>query len=1317
MKYLFGHPVSARLLRILIWTFIATALLFCTLQLLLRFVLLPQIDIYRGDIERALSQAVHHPVVIGKLSGRMQGIRPRLELDGLSIKDDAGRNALSLNNVTAIVGWSSLLKLSPHLHLLQIDAPVLDVRRDAAGRFFVAGMPIKEEQGGPDFSAWVLDQGRVVIRDARVVWTDEKRNAPPLVLDRLNLRLQRAVVGHRFGLTAQPPAALAGPIDLRGDFTGNSIERIREWEGELYAKAGNVDLAGWRAWVDYPVEVDQGRGSATVWLDFAGLQPTSLTADIAFDNVKTTLGTDLEALDMQRLAGRVTARKLDSAKNGYEITTRQLTLSAKGIAVPATDLRFTRDDGGGDILVNRLDFPTLAALAAHLPLPPDLRRQIADYAPQGSLKQFHGRWRGERWPFTQYAISGGIDRLGIASVNGQPGFSGVTGTIDGDQDNGTVVIAARDTTLTLPKVFTHAMAFAALDARMQWKRAAHHTDLQFSQVKFHNADAEGSASGSYRTSATGAGSIDLDARLTRADGKAVWHYIPLQAGADTASFLERALLQATASDVTLKLKGDLDKFPFADRSGTFRIQGRFRDGVLRYAEDWPQIDNIAGTLDFDGPAMTIAAQEARIMGVRAAPTKAVIADLEHAQSLLVEGKAAGATTDFLKFIEASPVGAEINHATRDMKASGNGELDLKLALSLHRLADSTVAGSYRFDNNGLLLEPAMPALEGVRGKLEFTAKSLRAKGVTATMLSMPLRFDMKTEDDGAIVADVVGDLNAAQLQQRLAHAGLRNLSGTARWTGRVAVRDRSTEIRISSDLVGLASSLPAPFNKTTRDALPLRVEYKPADLRLLSRKQRDGSARQVAEATLGRAASPVLRAQLIYREDADTRRSVFERGLVGIGDMEPRLPDRGVAIAVVQPRVDLDLWQKLLDDGAEDKPAASASKSLPTDDLLPSRLDLRTAELRTLGRTFHDVRFVASRRVTLQSGQQPTLQAPIWGVDVNSREVIAKLEWAGDTGNGARLSGRVARFGLPDAVGTDEKPAEVLDQVSAETIKKLPNLDLTFDHLMLKGRDYGELKLMADNKGSDWNARFNVRNDDGTLEGQGVWRLPPAVPSSQTRTEFKLHAASIERFLNRVGYPNTVRRGNADLTGKLAWAGGPQDFELAAANGELVLDARSGQFSKLEPGVGRLLGILSLQSIPRRITLDFRDIFSEGFAFDSISGKVAVNKGVLDTQGMDIRGPAAKVQMAGSVNIEAETQDLKVRVQPTFSDSAAVGALFVHPAVGAGAWVFNKLFGNPLDNAFAYDYTVTGSWADPKVEKVGAQHGSAAAAAAKEESE
>jgi uncharacterized protein YhdP len=187
----------------------------------------------------------------------------------------------------------------------------------------------------------------------------------------------------------------------------------------------------------------------------------------------------------------------------------------------------------------------------------------------------------------------------------------------------------------------------------------------------------------------------------------------------------------------------------------------------------------------------------------------------------------------------------------------------------------------------------------------------------------------------------------------------------------------------------------------------------------------------------------------------------------------------------------------------------------------------------------------------------------------------------------------------------------------------------------------------------------------------------------------------------RLGQPEGIKRGTAKLEGPLSWSGNPSELDYATLSGNFVLEANKGQFLKLDPGIGKLLGVLSLQSLPRRLSLDFRDIFSEGLAFDEIVGTVKINRGVATTENFRIQGPAVRIQMSGDVDINAETQKLRVRVYPSMSDSVSVaGALIGGPIAGIAAFVAQKLLKDPIDQITAYEYDITGTWADPQASKI-----------------
>jgi uncharacterized protein YhdP len=325
-----------------------------------------------------------------------------------------------------------------------------------------------------------------------------------------------------------------------------------------------------------------------------------------------------------------------------------------------------------------------------------------------------------------------------------------------------------------------------------------------------------------------------------------------------------------------------------------------------------------------------------------------------------------------------------------------------------------------------------------------------------------------------------------------------------------------------------------------------------------------------------------------------------------------------------------------------------------------------------------------------------------------------------------RIVARMKHFTLPEASPYALAQAAALAQNQArpqspspappsrepKRAADLPELDLVADSFIVRDKNLGRLELAAANLGRDWNIeKLVLSSPDGGLQADGVWQNFAIQP----RTSLNLHLESsdIGKLLERLGFPGSMRRGQATLEGKLAWVGNPQSIDYPSLTGNLKLDAKQGQFSKIEPGIGKLLGILSLQAIPRRITLDFRDIFSDGFAFDQITGNVDIARGVMTTSGLKIDGPSAKVEISGSANLVSETQNLRIRVLPTIGEGVSLaGALLINPIVGLATLVAQKILKDPLSQILAYEYGVTGTWDDPRVEKLhGPQPADANAAA------
>ena len=1243
---------------------------FAILILVLRYGVLPNIDSYRGNLERMLTDSLGLKVTIAAIDADWQGLNPRLALHGLQVLDAAGRPALSFENVQTVVSWTSISVLALRLDRMEINGPTLAMRREADGALYVAGIRMNTEAEQGDLSDWILKQGRIVIRDATLQWHDVQRGAPPLELKHVNLRLDNGGSRHRFGLTAQPPAAMAAQIDVRGDFRGRNFDRLEEWAGEAYAELAYADLAVWRQWIDYPLELPQGSGALRLWVEVAQKSLTSVTADVAADNVQLRLKPELPLLDLAALNGRITARL---PRDGFEVGGRRLALATRdGVRVAPTDFSLiwraadTKAKGRGELTADGLDLDALAKLAAHLPLDAGTRQRLAELVPRGKLFDVALGWSGAADAPETYTVRARFEQFGINPRAAMPGCAGISGSLEGDEKGGRITLASRGAALMLPQAFHEPrMDLEQLHAQASWSVAAGAVEVQLKSLAFENRDASGSAFGHYRTTGQDAGEIDLTARLTRGDADAVWRYLPRVVGPEVRDWLKHSIVGGRSDDTRLLLKGKLKDFPFADsKLGLFRVSGRFGGAALRFAPGWPELTKIGGELLFEGKRMLITSNQGAVYGVSVNGATAEIADLGSNDPMLaIKGRAAGPTADFLRYIAASPLADWIDHFTDGMRANGNGTLQLGLQIPLARKEKSKGQGEYVFANNQIEVEPGAPPLSAASGRVQFSESTLAMRDVTATLLGSPMSLSAETRNGGVAIS-AQGSASIAGLRQHFDLALFDHLSGSTSWRGSINIRQHKAEVQFDSNLQGVSSSLPEPLNKTAAEILPLHFER--SALQETAVMAREAAPRDLIRVTLGSIVNATL-----SRRTANGR-SAIERGMIGINETPQLAPQQGVLVTGTFKSLNLDAWRRLFRGGAE-----GSVPPLPV-----TTVNLKAAELSAFGQQLTDF------------GLHAALSDDVWRGEVESRELAGNLTWRSQ-GKG-RLQARLKQLSV---VEVKPQPATDVGPVADEEIKELPGLDVVADSFSLRGKKLGRLELQAVNRGNLWHIeKLSIRNPDGSLDADGQWRA--GVGSGATRLNFTIDAADVGQLLGRLGYGMGVKRGTAKLQGKVAWAGAPSAIDYPSLDGSLSLEAHRGQFAKLEPGVGRLLGVLSLQALPRRISLDFRDVFSEGFAFDSITGSVSARRGVMETQNLAIQGPSAKVLMTGDVSLVSETQNLKVRVQPTLSETVAIGAAVVNPLAGVAAYVAQKVLKDPIEQMFAYEYGVTGTWADPKVEKL-----------------
>jgi len=1268
---------------------------FALALLAVRFVVFPQIEAYRDTVAGVLSRELGQPVEIAALSTGWDGWNPKLVVQGLRVLDRARVNPtplLLLPKLEMIVSWTSVPLAELRLKELIIEGPRLAIRRDRSGVLRIAGLEFDPAQATDELPVtdWILRQRQIVIRDALIVWDDDLRNAPQLVLDRVQFRLENRFGRHRFGLKGTPPSDLAAPLDLRGDLELDSMKNWQNAQGTLFVRLDYADVAAWREWLPLPGEIASGTGALRIWFTVARHELVELVADVELANVKATLSPELPEIDLAHLSGRVGTRKSGAQR---EVFTRALAFTTlDGQKLDPTNFTMSWRDGPVDrmdsarIEFERLQLGPLVALSAHLPLPQRIRVDLARFAPRGTLTRGRLSWAGGIEAPTSLDASGEFTDLGVVAQDAFPGATGLSGRFTATKDGGEIRITGVHATLDLPRALQSPIVFDTLQSVVKWERHDGTTKVKLEQLDVANADVSAGASGTYRTLPKGPGELEIVAHASRGDARQIHRYLPRAIDEATRRWLGAALVSGSALDARLKIAGNLADFPFANgKGGKLMFTTKAKAVTLAHTSGWPAIDAIDADVRIDGTRLTIDAARARVESVEIGKTHVEIADFTASDPLLrIEGEAAGPVAGFLRYINESPVGARIGRITQDAEAVGAGQLALQIALPLRRPDDTRVAGDFTFSEAQLRIAGA-PLLTKLGGKLSFTGHDVSARDVSAEILGGPAKLAV-TNVGGQTRMSGSGTFGLATLRREYANPYLDRVSGSLDWSVKVDIQSPGTLGWVfESSMKGAAVDLPAPLGKVAGDEMPLRIE---------GRDEASPPGTDFILAAYGRVAQFAA-----HRMQVDGGASI-DRALLSLGRAieQPdaaRAERPGLWVRGDLPALNIDDWIAIA-------PKLGVGESLRQNPGLKlTGADFDVHQFDAMGARFTDLK--------LRMRQAPKG----WTFDVDGPEVAGTANWsAPDAGapNG-RIVARLARISVPGRGGVaswrENKESGSDVQPEAPAANPWPAIDLAADAIISKDRDLGRLEFVAQPKGADWRIeRLLLANEAGQLEANGAWRV--AGRQQQTKLDIVLDAKDPGAFLARYGYADGLKGAPARIEGQLGWTGAPHEFDFNSLNGAFRVHLGPGRFTKLEPGPGKLLGVLSLQALPRRVTLDYSDIFSDGFAFDDITGNVRIASGVMSTTDLKLVGPAAKVDISGETDLAKETQRLTVRVQPSLSSSVSAGAaLFflanplVGAVVGAGSLFAQTLLQDPVEKMFRYEYTVTGGWSDPVVAKNG----------------
>jgi uncharacterized protein (TIGR02099 family) len=1355
--------LTARVSRVLLWLLVAFWLLVGLSYGLLQIWIVPRIGDFRPRLEVAASHALGVPVRIGNINAHSGGLIPSFELTEVSVLDREGRTALRLPRVVAALSPRSLWNLG--LEQLVIDGAELDIRRTADGQFQIAGLDLSDTaRGNTAFADWAFEQTELVLRGGVLRWTDETRDAPPLVLTDVVAVLRNPGKRHLMRIDATPPTSWGESFSVRAQLRqpllSGSSSSWKTWSGQLYSEFSRADVSQLRQYISpdqFGIDVNSGQGALRVWADLAAGQITGATADVALTDVSTRLARELPPLTLASVAGRFGGQL---RVNGFSVQTEGLSFEADdGLVWPGGHVSLTHTDAEGtqsaktELKTDQLDLATVARIAKRLPLNATTHTLLDSFAPKGRVERLEASWFGELTAPLKLTARGRVTGLtlagAVASVStlaqplpGRPGVENATVDFDLTQDGGQAQVQLAQGALEFPGVFEQPrVLFKALSTEVQWKHSGAQVELQLRKLRFANADAEGQAEVRWSSSdkaATAAGKalrrhpgvLDLQGSISRADASQVHRYLPLVLPESARHYVRDAVQQGQLSEVKFKVKGDLLQLPFANlKQGDFLVTAKASN--VRYAyvpltlstktssttvKPWPMLEALQGELIFNRQSLEVRGAQGRVAGLDGLQLARGSARVPNLADPIIEVNTniKGQLAQGLQFVNTSPVSNMLGDALRQTTASGQADYTMHLQLPLYNLDKSTVQGSLALPGNDVQFTTNTPALGRLKGALAFTENSFRVSNAQARMLGGDIRFDggmragatttssgrsMATEPvEAPILFRGLGTISAEGLQQArelgIVAALANHASGSAAYSATLGFRRGNAELSVSSSLQGMALNLPAPLSKVAGEPLPLQF-----DQTLLRESLAPGKSLQdQLNLTLGKLAS------VRYVRDLSGAEPRVQSGSIGVGleagESAAQLANQ-VAANVNLLRVDVDAWRNVMSAAtspkstAAKKPAATSAGA----DYLPTVLALRANELTFEGYQLNKVVLGASR------------MGSNWRANMDADELSGYAEFgqpnAAPGGTGDRLYARLSRLRL--GASTAREVETLLEGQPAA----IPALDIVVEEMELKGKKLGRVEVEAVNRGAQLSARdngvrewrlnkLNVISPDATLSANGNWTaVPPSLQSRRVLMNFKLDINNSGDLLKRLGMDGLVRRGKGKLEGQVGWLGSPLSLDYPSLNGQFNVAIEGGQFLKAEPGIAKLLGVLSLQSLPRRLTLDFRDVFSEGFAFDFVRGDVSIEQGQARTNNLQMKGVSAAVLMDGSANIARETQDLRVVVIPEINaGTASLIATAINPAIGLGSFLAQMFFRRPLTEAATQEFHIDGPWGDPRITRV-----------------
>ena len=1287
-----------------------------------------------------IERQTHMKLEYSRLDTRLRWYGPEVVLRDLRVLDE-DRSQTMFATREGTVGldlWNFLRTGQFVAGRISILEPRVTVVRLADGRIRLLGLR-ERPADKPPFDFDRLPAGRVVVDDAIVVFRDLKTGHAPVELTNLDVQLRR---DHDF-VVMEGNATLPQALGTQAEFSvrlKGSLDAREHLDARVEVDADMLRLAGLKDFLPPQVALPtSGAGPVRAVLALRQGQLSNLRFGFALRDVVL----QLPARSVPTIeAVRVTSPRLEraaGARMSYATVTKEIVQRAPPplptearYAEFAGDARLRQENGewvfrveglrtqssaGGapgdtkvwgrwsgkpvsrfafELNVDGLDLAPVWPLV--LAFAPPAFDRFAGLAPTGRVQALRLKIARERAGLApSFTVKADLSAIGVQPHGRLPGLTGVSLQLDGNDQGGKLQLRGAKPVFDWPRLFREPLALERVVADGGWRRdgAAWIASVKDAQVEHRQGRARVDVEFGFEKPGVSP-ILTLNAEVPEVDISLVPKVLPVgRLRERTIAWLDRAFVRGIATNGRLSYHGPVRKFPFRNGEGEFTATADARNVTLDYYPGFAPLANAAGSAGFHNASIEAKVAAGELGGLKLTQAKFLMADYK-APVLEIDGKAAGDLQQALAYLQTSQLGPVIGEQFMGLTGSGPAQYDVQLTLPV--ISDEAVAElpapppprdyTVRAILDGVTV--ALPALRApaqrVQGTFELHNQEVKIAGLRGTILDGPFELSanpgrLSRDLEAAVDLTAKGRAGGAQLPAFIGLPSTITMSGATDWELQGRIEKRRSDgawplvFDVASNLGGLVIQAPKPFAKAAAETRPTRVRLEIPGSRANDVILESGSAR--------------ARLRFAVRDDGWR----LERGAARFDAQPVSLPSQpGLLVTGDWPQFDLGEWLALSNKATGGATGRGGQRLM--DWLGP--VDVHLDRATVFGFEFSDV--VAQLR---SDGE-------LWRIAVTGPQAEGQVTVPDDLTRGRPIVLDMKVLQLvseePAAGTTAGAPASAgLDP------RTLPAVTAQAEDFSWQSRRFGRLAatISREPRGLTFDS-ITTTAPAFDITAKGSWWMEQDGP--RTRLEAQFNSTDFAAAARALAYRDAIEAKKARITASLWWPGGPSMDVLKTMDGTLRVALQDGRLRDIEPGAGRMLGLLSVAQLPRRLSLDFRDVTEEGLAFNSVRGDFEVRAGNAYTQNLLLKGPAIDMGIVGRTGLGAEDYDQTIVVSGNPTGPLAVaGVLAAGPVIGAGVLVLSQLFKDQLQGLTRAYYHVSGPWAAPVVQRIAAPAGDEAA--------